>query len=142
VTATRKGLRQARALDSTQKAGDCWICWRELTPYTDGEGRVAYGCKPCRREIERLQAFERRHTFTRILHNLDRVPSVAVGSRSGTGRRYHVCTRDELQRARFVAARYGLAAAARDTGIKYPTLYLRARKEHWPVRPMQGKRTT
>jgi hypothetical protein len=130
----------ARLLDTAaNKGGDCWICLKPLTPYTDGNGKVLWGCKPCRREIERLQRFERRHTFTKVVQPLARTPSASVVTRSGTGCRYRICTRDELHRARYVAARLGLAAAARDTGIKYPTLYLHATKERWQVRSVRRK---
>jgi len=45
----------------------------------------------------------------------------------------------QLAKAKALAAREGLRAAADQTGISYQTLWGRARREHWPL-PPSGKR--
>ena len=120
-----------------QTAGLCWICWRPLEEYTDGEGRVFLGCPPCRAEIERLQVLERRLKIGAMLEGMGKagvgLPAVleeGAPSRGG----YHRCRPGELRLARSIAASRGLVAAARATGLKYQTLYGHAKREGWRVK--------
>lgn len=111
-----------------QVSDRCWICWRPLTDYTGGEGRVYRGCGPCRAEIERLQG------ECRMRGPLVRRGPPVPAEGAPSGRRCHQCGRGELRHARAVARREGLVAAAKATGLNYSTLYGHARREGWVVK--------
>jgi hypothetical protein len=108
----------------------CWICWRPLEDYTDGEGRVYRGCEPCRLEIERLQRLEVRGRVLLVRPSSPAVPEKLAPARV----KYHQCRPGELRHARAIARREGLVVAAKATGLNYFTLYGHARREGWRVR--------
>jgi hypothetical protein len=115
----------------------CWICWRQLEDYTDGEGRVYRGCPPCRAEIERLQALDQRRRRFEVMRvgAMRGAPKAVAPSRPTWPR----CGKAELRHARAVARREGLVAAAKATGLNYHTLYAHAKREGWALGRGKGR---